>query len=179
MVGETFEELFKENVVRTFHGSQLDTIKSMCINVTMNHLGFRERLNRHPELDAEFGLTPAELAKIRQAMANIEMDLPREVMELRRKAWDKAMAQLPPPMVEKLEDQLGLGACASRSNRPQARFDVGYWRYSNPGVGFRAMKAAACSSPSIFSDFGSQRMTRPNRAAIAAKWQVFITCKCE
>lgn len=50
-------------------------------------------------------------------------------------------------------------------------------KYSNPSRGWRLIKLAACSSPMIFSVRGSHLMTRPNRAAIAARWQVFITCK--
>jgi len=36
------------------------------------------------------------------------------------------------------------------------------------------MNAAACSSPWIVSDAGSHLIARPSRAAIAAKWQVFM-----
>ncbi len=109
MVTETADDMFKETMVHTFDERQLETIKSMCINVAMNHLGFRDLLNRNPQLIAEFGLTPSELADIRQAMAEAEMELQREVMELRRQAWDKVMKKLPPPLVEKLEDELGFG----------------------------------------------------------------------
>jgi len=63
-----------------------------------------------------------------------------------------------------------------RSGREPDRIDPNrYTRgISKPSRGLRATNAAACSSPTIFSAFGSHLMTRFNRAAIAAKWQVPI-----
>ena len=109
MVGETSDDMFHEMIVNTFDETQLDTIKSMCINVAMNHVSLRDLFRQRTELFSESGLTEKEIAELRKAVAEAEMELQREVMELRRKAWDKVMSKLPAELVEKLEDQLGFG----------------------------------------------------------------------
>ena len=45
---------------------------------------------------------------------------------------------------------------------------------SYPALGGRAANDAASSSPTIISLEGSHEIVRPSRAAIAARWQVFI-----
>lgn len=100
---------FRELVVEVFDTDQLDTIKTLCVNVIMQRVGFEDLLRTKANVIAEYAVSPEDLMEIRRAMLESELIIQREIIDLRRQAWDKVMAKLPEKVVNKLEGELGFG----------------------------------------------------------------------
>lgn len=109
VLSETSRDAFHEFPVSTLDQEQLDTVKSLCINVAMNHVSLETLVRDRIEQLQANGIGPDEQRAIRQAIIEVEMELQRELVELRRKAWDKVMAKLPLQVVKQIEADLGFG----------------------------------------------------------------------
>lgn len=106
---EVQPNMFKDMVVDVMDSDQLETIKSLCVNVVMERAGFDTMMRAKSETIAAHGLSREELREIAKAMAEAELELQKEIIQLRRKAWDKVMAKFPPELVKQLEEEMGFG----------------------------------------------------------------------
>ncbi len=101
--------MFKNMVVNVTDQDQLETMKSLSVNVVLERAGFEKMLQVKADTIAAHGLSREELGGIAKAMVEAELELQKEIIHLRRKAWDNVMATFPPELVKQREEEMGFG----------------------------------------------------------------------
>lgn len=112
----THDVRYKRMIVDVLNQNQLDDVHALCVNVAMERIGLVNIITKYTSDLVESGLTQKELADIRRAMDKAEMEMLRELVEMRRKAWKTVMDELPPSVVQKIEKDLGFDGLDKSSN---------------------------------------------------------------
>ncbi|HMP80672.1 MAG TPA: hypothetical protein PKD54_14555 [Pirellulaceae bacterium] len=90
---------------------QLETLKSLGIDLALQEFGFRQivydTLLEMSESNG-FQISHEEVNKLLQAILETECELRRDVVRMRREAWDRLMKKLPDGVEEQIEVRLGL-----------------------------------------------------------------------
>lgn len=104
---ETHQSGFKVKLNEVFDEEQLSMLKSMCVDAAIQHWGI-EPLLREAVQNSEHKITRDEYLKLEEKLREIEFEMRRQVIQLRKKAWDDMMEALPPAMRSELEVRLNI-----------------------------------------------------------------------
>lgn len=86
---------------------QLEQLKSLCINAAFQRIGF-QGLWKRMERIGDFKMTPEQREELGMELLQMEFEMQKEIMKLRRRMWDRLISKLPPEAVEAIEVDFGI-----------------------------------------------------------------------